>query len=182
MDKIESIYVSYEDIVDKFPKDVIDQRYDFLLKEINLFIETYTSQNLAKLCLRVNEYSLLHAVLDYFSDIARLKEFHSIEKANEYKVFAYELHWILKRKPIQVLTDGDANEELVFINEKFALTYALAFLMQDIDVTQLAEQSQNIINSFIESFYYYLKYRTYTPQDLEMVFLSYKAGLSTNIQ
>ena len=43
--------------------------------------------------------------MDYFADIQRLKDFHGIELANKNKIVAYEAHWILRRKPIQIVKE-----------------------------------------------------------------------------
>ena len=49
--------------------------------------------------LRIHEMALTHAVMDYYSDIQRLKEYQKIERVNEIKIMAYETFWLLKRKP-----------------------------------------------------------------------------------
>lgn len=177
MDNIRGIFVDYEGLFKIFPQRVIDDRYKYLLIEINEFLESYLNQNnLGSESLRVNEYSLLHAVLDYFSDIARLKSFHGINKTNEYKITAYEMYWIMRRKPIQVL--ADKNEELVFINERFVLSYIISFLSKDVKIDSLDAESKQRIDGFIDSLYYYLKYRLCNPQELEMIFLGAHAGFS----
>lgn len=45
----------------------------------------------------------MHAVLDYFTDINRLKHFHEISRTNLYKTKAYEISWLLRRRPIQFI-------------------------------------------------------------------------------
>ena len=51
----------------------------------------------------IQEMALTHAIMDYFSDIQRLKDYQKIEHINEIKIKAYETFWILKRKPIQLI-------------------------------------------------------------------------------
>ena len=176
MDNIRSSFRSYIDIINKFTEKRIEERYSYLLSEIGLFLSEVYGVNYNEK-FKINTYSLMHALLDYFSDIDRLKSFHKINRVNEYKILAYEIYWILKRHPIQILEDE--NEDYVFVNEKFALTYAIAFISQK-QQTEFEKQNEkykkDIVCSFINSFYYYLKFRVHTPHDLEMIFLAFQAG------
>ncbi len=72
--------------------------------------------------------SLLNqAVIDYFADIDRLKNFHKIDKINYLKVHAYSAYWLLRRKPIQIIQE-DEDTELAFMNENFVASYLFQFL------------------------------------------------------
>ena len=174
MDKIRSIFADYSDIINRYSEQVIDERYEYLYKEIEEFIQNFESINKQyEECLSINKFALIHAILDYYSDISRLKDFHAVDRANEYKILAYEAYWLLKRRPIQILKDQ--SEELVFMNEKFVLTYIISFLCQNITPEN---STSPYMNSFIDSFYYYLKYRVYTPQDIEMIILAFTVGVS----
>ena len=66
-----------------------------------------------------NERILMQVILDYFMDVMRLKEFHSIERIRTEKLFAYTISWIVRRKPIQ-FRDYSEEERDIFINERFA--------------------------------------------------------------
>ena len=61
---------------------------------------------------------LMQVILDYFMDVMRLKEFHSIERIRTEKLFAYTISWIVRRKPIQ-FRDYSEEERDIFINERF---------------------------------------------------------------
>lgn len=78
---------------------------------------------------RLDEVLLMHAVLDYFSDVSRLKKFHHIHHINETKVIAYETFWLLRRKPLQVVTQRQ-DDFLAFINEKFVFSRLAAFWLE----------------------------------------------------
>ncbi len=174
MDKIRSIFADYGEIVKKFSEKTIDERYKYLYKELEEFVQSFESTNQeCDGCLSINKFALIHAVLDYYSDVARLKGFHVVDKANEYKILAYQSYWLLKRRPIQIIKDQ--SEELVFVNEKFVLTYILSFLCQDISPES---STTSYMNSFIDTLYYYLKYRVCTPQDIEMIVLAFTVGAS----
>ena len=174
MDKIRSIFADYGEIVEKFSQKSVDERYEYLYKEIEEFIQNFEKINQeCEGCLSINQFALIHSVLDYFSDIARLKGFHVVDRANEYKILAYQAYWLLKRRPIQVLKDQ--TEELVFMNEKFVLTYIVSFLCQSISPES---STTSYMNGFIDTLYYYLKYRVCTPQDIEMIILAFTVGAS----
>ena len=59
-------------------------------------------------------------ILDYFTDIARLKDYQDIERANVDKIYGYELFWFLRRHPIQLLEGVPDNFD---INEKWLLVF-----------------------------------------------------------
>lgn len=176
MAKIETLYDSYDDIVKEFGKRIIRSRFQDLLLEYEKFLkENSLTENQAK----INTFCLMHAVLDYFTDISRLKRFHKIERVNSFKVTAYQVNWLLRRKPIQIVKDED--EKLVYINEKFILTYIMGrfnnLLGYDFYPT-LKKENQKVILGYIDSLYYYLKYRNCTSQVLEFALLSIGAGIA----
>ena len=49
-------------------------------------------------------------VLDYYSDIVRLKDFHGIEFVRQEKIWAYTIAWIIRRKPLQYITFDENGE------------------------------------------------------------------------
>lgn len=174
MDKIELIYDNYDDVVKIFGEDKIAERHATLLDVCTDFIKRKQLDDKVN----IDAYLLMHAVMDYFSDIARLKEYTNIKLVNSYKVIAYECYWILRRKPIQVLNEGD--EKLVYINEKLVLMLIIAFLTEkfpDNFETTLSEKRKEAFNGFIKSLYYFLKYRSVTAHNLEMILLSFCAGI-----
>ena len=81
-------------------------------------------------------------MLDYFTDISRLKHFHQAKHINSLKVISYETYWLLRRKPIQILV----------------------------------ETKKGFLN-YLDSLFYYLKYRNYDAEMLEMMLMGFKAGV-----
>lgn len=108
MNNIESHYMNYGDLLAEFQEDTIQSRFEQILEEINMFLD---GKGLNKEAV-VNEMVLMHSVLDYFSDISRLKQFHKIERVNEIKIKAYETYWLLQRKPIQLMNSKLENDAL----------------------------------------------------------------------
>lgn len=173
MNNIESIYLNYNHILEEFGKDKINERLQFFMKMIDAFIDNLD----AKGKLFVNDNVLCYAILDYFSDISRLKAFHKIKLVNDIKIVAYSSQWILRRKPIQILADV-SDDYMIYANEKYVLSYILHELIRD-DITKpLLGEKQKKFEKFTQSLYYYLKYRNCDAQALELMILSFKAGIS----
>ena len=148
MDKIYSLYDDYSDILRKFGKTEIQERFEDLCSAYDEFIKDQKLETFV----RLNTFTLMHAVLDYFTDISRLKDFHKIKNVNWYKVTAYELSWLIRRKPLQILEDN--KEELVYINEKFILSYVMSYLIQLVGYdfySNANEHNKNAINGYLDS-------------------------------
>ena len=103
MDKITQSYELYSDIISEFTEKRIQERFQDFYDAYDDFIK---KMHLKKV-VRINSYTLWHAVLDYFTDISRLKKFHKIERVNTFKIMAYELSWLIRRKPLQIVVDED---------------------------------------------------------------------------
>ncbi|MGM9544690.1 MAG: hypothetical protein ACI3T9_06865 [Romboutsia timonensis] len=176
MDKIKAVLKSYQEIVDFFTAEKIENRYNVLYDSCNNFIQKNNYQN----TIEINELSLIHATMDYFTDIYRLKEFHNIRLVNEYKVISYSTFWLIRRKPLEIVNNSDNDEFLVFANEALGASYLYTELIKSLPLdyyNYLSPKSQKSIDGFVESLFYYFKYRTYTAQDLEMCILSFLSGL-----
>jgi hypothetical protein len=118
----------------------------------------------------INKSLLQHAVLDYFADIHRLKEFHNIDKTNEDKITAYTLFWLLKRKPLQCTASEDENP---FVNECFLQSYLETYLHHDDLSTLISPEHKATFDLFFRSFLYSLKYRQMDQQAIELVILGF---------
>ena len=174
MDRISQLYENYADILEEFGRDRIQDRFNDLYSSYEKFIENLNLSG--NVC--INDFVLMHAILDYFTDVSRLKSFHKISRTNAFKVVSYEISWLLRRKPLQILTDN--NEELVYINEKFILSYTISYLTKLVGsdfYNELSPENQKSFDGFIASLYYYLKYRNCSSQVLELALLSFGAGV-----
>lgn len=172
MNNIESVYSNYEELLGEFTEAVIRNRYAFLYKECEEFLQSLQ----LKSEVRVDEVLLMHAVLDYFSDVSRLKKFHHINHINEIKVAAYESFWLLRRKPLQVMCGHADNDLLAFVNEKFVFSRIAAFLVEDKMDHVLKKSDKKSFLNYLDTLYYFLKYRQYDAQMLELMILGFKAG------
>ena len=188
MDKIAQSYESYSDIISEFTEKRIQERFQDLYEAYDDFIEKMQ----LKKVIHINSYTLWHAVLDYFTDISRLKKFHKNERINSFKIMAYELSWLIRRKPLQIIEDEDAHEDrekaegLVFINEKFVLSYIVSYFTKLIGYDfyeTLNEHNKACFDGYLDSLFYYLKYRNCSSQTLEFALLSFGAGIAaTNVK
>ena len=113
MNDVETIYTQYEDIVSEFTEQVIKNQYASLYRECTAFLESLGVSDHT----RIDKAILTHTVMDYFTDISRMKEFHHVKHISERKALAYETYWILRRKPIQVMINNGNEEFWAFLNE-----------------------------------------------------------------
>ncbi len=125
--------------------------------------------------LRIHEMALTHAVMDYYSDIQRLKEYQKIERVNEIKIKAYETFWLLKRKPIQLMKQLE-DDKMLYVNEKFLLTRLTSFMLGEDMNIPLVEDKKKAYTNYLDTLYYYLKFRRCDAQAIELMLLAFQAG------
>lgn len=171
MKNIKSDFTNYSNIIEKVGEERISERLYALYNLYKKFC-TQMGYNDGK-DIFMNGRILTHAILDYFTDITRLKNFHNIKLINQDKIIAYESSWILRRKPIQIL--NTKNENVIFINEKFVFTILINHLTRR-KIDDLSDFP--ILKSFCDILLYYLKFRDCSPKILEMMISSFKAGNS----
>lgn len=173
MNDVETIYTQYEDIVSEFTEQVIKNQYASLYRECTAFLESLGVSDHT----RIDKAILTHTVMDYFTDISRMKEFHHVKHISERKALAYETYWILRRKPIQVMINNGNEEFWAFLNEKFSFTRIASFLTREQKSVILDEASKKTFLSFLDTLYYFLKYRTLDPKTLELVIMGFQQAV-----
>lgn len=173
MNTIEKIYTDYGSLLEEFTEEVVSSRYAVLYQEICAFAKSLGIQEQ----IRVDESILIHMVLDYFTDISRLKKFHQVKHINSLKVISYESYWLMRRKPIQVIKAEEPDDSIAFLNEKFVFSRISKYMLGDGKMVVLSEQSKKGFMNYLDSFYYFLKYRSYDAQMLEMMIMGFKAGV-----
>lgn len=171
MNNIENTYVRYDDLVSAVGEKVIEDRILQISKEMLAFIKENNLDDVAY----IHQMALTHAIMDYFSDVQRLKDYQKIEHINEIKIKAYETFWLLKRKPIQ-LKGQIEDDKFLYVNEKFLLTRLVSFMLgNEINMPLVGEKSKAFKN-FLDTLYYYLKFRRCDAQSIELMLLAFKAG------
>lgn len=173
MNTIEKVYTDYGSLLEEFGEDVIHSRYAVFYEEIEEFAKSLGIRK----SIRIDESILIHTVLDYFSDISRLKKFHQVRHINSLKVISYESYWFLRRKPIQIISDDGPDDTMAFLNEKFVFSRIAKYLLGDGKTVVLRAESKKGFMNYLDSLYYYLKYRDYDAKMLEMMLMGFKAGV-----
>lgn len=177
MNNIENTYVKYDELMDTVGQEVIESRIMQVSQEMLDFLQANNLEQVAY----IHQMALTHAIMDYFSDIQRLKDYQQIEHVNEIKIKAYETFWLLKRKPLQ-LKEQIEDDRLLYVNEKFLLTRLTSFMLDsEINMPILGEKSIAFKN-FLNTLYYYLKFRRCDAQSIELMLLAFKAGQLVQIQ
>lgn len=80
-------------VVRYFGEDVIKDRFKYMYDKMTEYI------NVRKLnaTLVINTSILHQMIMNYFTDVYRLKEFHHIANINKTKINAYELYLLLRK-------------------------------------------------------------------------------------
>ncbi len=172
MNNIENTYINYDELVKSVGGEaIIKSRIEQISQEMLDFLAVNKLDEVAY----IHEMALTHAVMDYFSDIQRLKDYQKIEHVNEIKIKAYETFWLLKRKPLQ-LTKQLEEDRCLYVNEKFLLTRLTSFMLEDNINMPIIEEKSTAFKNFLDTLYYYLKFRRCDAQSIELMLLAFKAG------
>jgi hypothetical protein len=125
----------------------------------------------------IDDESLENAILDFFTDMARLKDFHNITHEKHQKVYAYELYWFIRRHPVQITTpsinDFDINEK-VAIGVFFPKILEYAGINYRKDVPKMRDRTP--LFDFVNLLFYNLKYRSFNQQSLELMIEAFVSG------
>ena len=163
-------YIKATEILDSYVKnnDKFKKRFVAILEDMQQLIKQLNCEDKVF----INELLLGYTLVDYFEDIRRLKQFHHVEHINSIKVVAYTSYWLLRRKPIQVKA---LDKNLLYINEKYVLAFILDALSSEKKESVLEKESSGL-DAFIKSLFYFLKYRAYSAQSLELLLMSFYAS------
>lgn len=171
MVNIENTYAKYDELVAVVGEEVIESRIKQIGQEMLDFLKIHNLEEYAY----IHEMALTHAVMDYFSDIQRLKGYQQIEHVNEIKIKAYETFWLLKRKPLQLKKQIE-DDRILYINEKFILSRLTSFILEEDINMPLVGNKSTVFKNFLDTLYYYLKFRRCDAQSIELMLLAFKAG------
>lgn len=160
----------YAYLLKEYKLEHICNKFQFWYNEMMRFIK---AAGLEKK-LRIDRRKLGYAVLSYYADIYRLKEFHDIEKTNLPKVYGYEAFWILRMSPLQLV--DTVQDDLLWINEKFVVTVLISRLLRCVGLEGSNFKVYPSIKEFADLLYYSFKYRTCSSQMLELAIKGFMAG------
>lgn len=160
---------SYQDVLNSFGEKKVAERYDNIFLQLEGFIKRNKYTEKVTICPSI----VNQLIIDYFTDLYRLKEFHHIDLANYVKITAYMAYWIVRRKPLQVIKDDVEDIELAFCNENFVLSFLMRFLQNG--VTNVNDEN-GVFREFVSTLSYTLRYRTLTAQMLELMLEGFMGG------
>ena len=176
-------YHSSAELFKQFDPNIITDRYATIYKLMSEFIDEHKINN----NVYINPILLGNAILDYFEDLARLKIFHNINQANSIKCNAYQMYWILRRKVLQLTKTQEmqikdmslqkSTRALGNINERFILQFICNYLsIPDTTKGSVITSNKKGLKSFVELLLYYLTYREFDAQNLEIIMFAFYAG------
>jgi hypothetical protein len=147
----------------------IAHRYVLTLKLMHKFIEKIGRKE----NIEVNRQALRRAVMDYYADIARIKDYHPIDEISPEKYHAYAAYWLLKRKPMQI---KEPYEKCEFANEFFIANSLVSSVLSEknIDIKKISTNTS--FNEFRSLLFYNLKYRPVFQQTLELMIKAFFCG------
>ena len=160
-------------------KNVIQKKIclqeNIITEQFRLFIEMQAKNT--KDSVYLNLVLLRPAIVSYYYDIHRYKDFSGSEWANKYKQAAYIIKWIVRFRPIQIKeSTKHVSSEILDINIKFALFCGFAFLGKKvIDLIMINKQKADSDTdkkerSFYDTLLYDLRYRQLSGKKLILAF------------
>lgn len=160
----------YSDTINEIGIEEFKSRFNEIKKSAESFIKAAGFEK-AVYC---NERILSQMLLDYYSDIERLKEFHDIKRIRTEKIFAYTISWLIRRKPLQY-RDNFIEEKDIFVNERFA-AYMLLNECMCSGKQFVPSDCQKKLDEYINLLLYHFKYRECNPKTIELAISSFKMG------
>lgn len=164
-------FSGYRDMIHEIGEEKFESRFMELKKTADEFIKEAGYEGYVE----CNERILIQVLLDYWTDIFRLKDFHEIEKTRTDKIFSYTIAWIIKRKPLQFI-HYPSDEKDIYVNERFAAFLLLNECLLCGEKRFVKKEDLKKLDSYICTVLYYFKYRECNPQVVELMIESFKMG------
>lgn len=158
-------------------KEIGEQKFTERFKELLETMDTFLKESGYSDYVACNERILLAVLLDYWSDIYRLKDFHLIEKSRTDKIFSYLIYWLLHRKPLQFTKYTDKEKD-IYVNERFCAYLLLNECLMS-GQRRIPIKYKNKLDEYIDYVFYCFKYRKCTAQDIEFAIRSFEMGVLT---
>lgn len=163
---------SYKYLLDYFPDNKIFIRFKTLMSETIAVLKAFK----IAADVEIDKTAFQYLLLDYFADIARIKEFQKIKYVNVQKLYAYTIYWFLRRHPIQTTKNLPNWYD---VNEKVIIAIYIPKMLKEQGITYDVNtdlKNKESAKRFINLFFYNIKYRTYTPQSLELMIDAFFLG------
>lgn len=157
----------FSDLRQKYP---IEKRFNKLYRQIVALIK----ESEFKGSVVLNEDILGAAVIDYFEDVDRLKEFSGIPRISVSKIYSYQTYWLLRRRPIQIVNDSISDDRCLYINEIFMAMILINDMFSEKGI--ILSSGDQKVGSFFDLLLYNFKYREYTQKSLEIMIEAFFLG------
>lgn len=164
-------------MINWFGQSVITECLDRVLSLINLFIKSYEKRGLPKeIQIRIDEYALEYAILQYFADLSRLNHLHRSLST----VYGFMGYWLLRTHPIIVIK-AESREisdlttlNLDHLNEKFVTCMILNGMLSVLGIGKFSDDA--ILQGLKYRLLYIFKYQNYTPESISLMITSFLTG------
>jgi hypothetical protein len=149
----------------------IKNNLERILKRMNSLEEIFSvlKEEFQFINVRLNKNLLFQAVVSYFMDIDRFKEFAETERADRHKQAGYTFKWISKIRPVQINYKQNQPQEELMFNSYFAIHASLHFLK--------GEAAAEISPKFLKHLIYYSIYRNISGRHFATVFYLLEANI-----
>lgn len=161
---------NYSYLYKKFTKEEICNRYKLWYAQMLDFLKYSGMDNYV----RIDRRKLGYAILSYYADVYRIKDFHKIKKINNAKIYAYSSYWIVRMSPLQLIEEVE--DKWLHINEKFITSVIVSNVLKRLGSEINTFEGRDLLKQFAELLYYNLIYRTYNAQTLELAILGVFTG------
>jgi hypothetical protein len=176
------VYTSYIALCRKY-KDFIALLSNNLKSHVKVFYNSTASGHLiSDIAHPANEFLIDDVVINAVSDLDRIKGYHIVRDPNRFKHAAYIGFWWQRSKPLaskiynySVPSSGSKSSFSRYIdlgrslNEIFISDFMLTMIQMRFTEVVCAEQNNTLPYAALkDSLCYFLKYRPYTAQELEL--------------
>lgn len=182
------VYTSYKDLYEK-RSYIIEPLSDSLKSQAKYFYENHNvgGYKISDITHPANEILIDDVVLNTISDLERVIAYHVVEKPTRYKYAAYIGFWWLRSKPFLCkpinypeIDDETLNSLFIdlckSVNELFITDVMLSLVKIKPTSSFCVDRNQTLAFADLkDSLLYFLKYRHYTAQELEL----FLKGLNT---
>jgi len=164
-------------------ESIIQEKTDIRIEDFCDYFELFktTKSKDTQDSIYINLVLLKSAIISYYNDIYRYKDFSGSKLANKFKQAAYTIKWLVRFRPIQILEKRHISEEIFDINITFALICGFSFLdpkMVDlimtnklkVDLMNKTKKEEEKEKSFYDKLIYDLRYRHLSGKKLLLAF------------
>lgn len=187
------MYLVFKDINEWFKKepnlrDKFKRTFDYVIncsRDFSTQINKNTLEKVHKsVSIQISDRLLTQALIDAFDDLLRLTNYHPTDEPNPIKEMSYIVYWLLRRKPIRLVSEDILGEDtlsdifkarLLFINEEFCVKLLMNAVFEGkkekSGFSEINDEARMQLKYYKRYLLYYLVYRIDSPKSLEAMAL-----------